>query len=176
MTETPTSDQDPDEVSAHDKDLGPDRDPAAVSRFVERFAQTFIEAGLPRIASRIFVALTATDSGRLTAAELADQLHASPAAISGGVRYLIQVNLASRGREPGSRRDYYQVDNDVWIQSVSQRDQLLGRWADNLREGVAVLGDDTPAGARFAESVEFFEFLRDELRLIAQRWDKRVRR
>src|SRR5256885_1108722 len=45
-----------------------------------------VEAGMPRIASRIFVALVATDSGRLTAAELAEQLPASPAAISGGAR------------------------------------------------------------------------------------------
>ena len=75
------------------------RDPAVVSRFVERFAQVFVEAGMPRIASRIFVALVATDSGRLTAAELAEQLRASPAAISGGVRYLIQVDLVSRERE-----------------------------------------------------------------------------
>jgi DNA-binding transcriptional regulator GbsR (MarR family) len=160
MTETPTSKYDT------------TRDPAAVSRFVERFAQVMVEAGMPRIASRIFVALVATDSGRLTAGELAEQLHASPAAISGGVRYLTQVNLVSRGREPGSRRDHYRVDNDVWYQTITQRDQLLGRWTTSLREGADVLGDHTPAGARFAESVEFFEFLQKELQLISERWEK----
>jgi DNA-binding transcriptional regulator GbsR (MarR family) len=148
------------------------RDPAVVSRFVERFAQVFVEAGMPRIASRIFVALVATDSGRLTAAELAEQLRASPAAISGGVRYLIQVDLVSREREPGSRRDHYRVDNDVWYHTIAQRDQLLARWTASLREGAEVLGDDTPAGARFAESVEFFEFMQKELNLMLQRWQE----
>jgi DNA-binding transcriptional regulator GbsR (MarR family) len=148
------------------------RDRAAVSRFVERFAQVMVEAGMPRIASRIFVALVATDSGRLTAAELADQLQASPAAISGGVRYLAQVNLVSREREPGSRRDHYRVDNDVWYQTIAQRDQLLERWTDNLREGAEVLGADTPAGARLAETVEFFEFLQKELADMTERWRK----
>jgi DNA-binding transcriptional regulator GbsR (MarR family) len=148
------------------------RDPAAVSRFIEGFAQAFVEAGMPRIASRIFVALVATDSGRLTAAELAEQLRASPAAISGGVRYLVHVNLVSRGREPGSRRDHYRVDNDVWYQTIMQRDQLLARWTASLSEGADVLGADTPAGARFAESVEFFEFMQRELRLMSERWDK----
>jgi DNA-binding transcriptional regulator GbsR (MarR family) len=146
------------------------RDPAAVSRFIERFAQVFVEAGMPRIASRIFVALTASDSGRLTAAELAEQLRASPAAISGGVRYLMQVSLVSREREPGSRRDHYRVENDVWYQAIAQRDQLLTRWTANLREGAQVLGEDTPAGARFAESVEFFEFMQKELELMLERW------
>jgi DNA-binding transcriptional regulator GbsR (MarR family) len=147
------------------------RDPAAVAGFVERFAQVFVDAGMPRIASRIFIALAATDTGRLTATELAEQLHASPAAISGGVRYLIQVDMVSRGREPGSRRDHYQVANDVWYQTITQRDQMLVRWTANLREGVQVLGAQTPAGARFAESVDFFEFMQKELRLMLERWD-----
>jgi DNA-binding transcriptional regulator GbsR (MarR family) len=127
---------------------------------------------MPRIASRIFIALVATDAGSLTAAELAEQLRASPAAISGGVRYLTQLNLVSRGREPGSRRDHFRVENDVWYQTITQRDQLLERWTTSLREGADVLGDHTPAGARFAESVEFFEFLRKELGLISERWEK----
>ncbi len=149
-----------------------ERDPAVVSRFVESFAQLFIDAGMPRIASRIFVALTVTDSGRLTAAELAQQLRASPAAISGGVRYLMQVNLARREREPGSRRDHYRVDNDIWYQTISQRDQLLTRWTAGLREGAEILGEHTPAGARFAESIEFFEFMQKELVLVLQRWQQ----
>src|SRR2546423_11306563 len=107
---------------------------------------------MPRIASRIFVALVATDSGRLTAAELAQRLRASPAAISGGVRYLIHVDLVRREREPGSRRDHYSVDSDVWYQTILQRDQLLAHWAASLREGADVLGADTPAGSRLAES------------------------
>lgn len=147
------------------------RDPLAVSRFIERFAQVFVDGGMPRIASRVFVALIATDTGRLTAGELADLLRASPAAVSSGVRYLTGVNMVRRGREPGSRRDHYQVDPDVWYQTITQRDQLLDRWASQLRDGAEVLGEHTPAGARLAESVAFFEFLRDELRQITARWD-----
>lgn len=147
-----------------------DRDPADVSRFVERFAQLFVEAGMPRIASRIFIALTAVDSGRLTAAELADLLNASAGAVSGGVRYLIQVKLITREREPGSRRDHFRVDNDVWYHTISQRDQLLSAWTENMRDGARILGEDTPAGARYAESVEFFEFLQKELVQAMERW------
>jgi DNA-binding transcriptional regulator GbsR (MarR family) len=148
------------------------RDPEAVSRFIEHFAEELVDAGMPRIASRIFIALTATDSGRLTAAELAEQLHASPAAISGGVRYLMQVNVVRRGRARGSRRDHYRVDDDVWYQTIMQRDQLVGRWVTNMREGADLLGRHTPAGARLAESAEFFEFLRNELQAIPERWEK----
>jgi DNA-binding transcriptional regulator GbsR (MarR family) len=147
-------------------------DPAEVSRFIERFAQVMVESGMPRIASRIFVALLATDDGRLTAAELAELLQASPAAISGGVRYLDQVDIVSREREPGSRRDHYRVDDDVWYRTISQRDQILARWAASLRDGAKLLGPDSRAGVRMAETVEFFEFLQTELHEVTERWHR----
>jgi DNA-binding transcriptional regulator GbsR (MarR family) len=147
------------------------RDPAAVSSFIERFAQVMVDSGMPRIASRIFVSLVATDSGSLTAAELAEQHQASAGAISQGVRYLVQLGLISRGRRPGSRRDYYRVSNDVWYRTISQRDQILTRWTAGLQEGADVLGPETAAGARFAESVQFFTFMENELRQMLERWE-----
>jgi DNA-binding transcriptional regulator GbsR (MarR family) len=149
----------------------PNRDPIAVSKFIERFAEVHVAAGMPRIASRIFVALAVTDSGRLTAAELAELLQASPAAISGGVRYLEQLDLVRREREPGSRRDHYRVEDDLWYKSITGRERLMSRWTESLREGVDILGVDTPAGARLAESAEFFEFIEKEMKLLIEHWN-----
>ena len=75
----------------------------SVARFIERFAAVLEESGVPRMPARVFVALLAEDSGSLTAAQLAQRLQVSPAAISGAVRYLTQVSLVGREREPGSR-------------------------------------------------------------------------
>jgi predicted transcriptional regulator len=147
-----------------------ERDRAAVLAFIERFAVALTEAGFPRMPARVFAGLLATDSGRLTAADLADLLQVSPAAISGAVRYLAQVNLAGREREPGSRRDYYQVHDDVWYEAVARRDQVLARWERSLREGIEVLGRDTPAGGRMVETLAFFEFLQKELPPLLKRW------
>ncbi len=141
----------------------PERDPAVVSRFIERFAQVFVEAGMPRIASRIFIALVATDSGRLTAAELAGQLRASPAAISSGVRYLIQVNLVSREREPGSRRDHYRVDDDVWYQSMLASARSNAQLAETARQGVSILGPGTPAATRLEGIARFVDFVGESI-------------
>ncbi|MFC7484617.1 GbsR/MarR family transcriptional regulator [Luedemannella flava] len=117
------------------------------------------------------MAIMATDEGRLTAAELAERLHASPAAVSGGVRYLTQVGIVHRGRERGSRRDHFTVEHDWLYQTIAQRDSILVRWSAGLREGVQAVGGDTPAGRRFAESVEFFEFLRGEMEGVLDRWE-----
>jgi DNA-binding transcriptional regulator GbsR (MarR family) len=146
------------------------RDHQALARFIERLASAMTEGGFPRMPARVFAALLATDSGRLTAAELAQLLRVSPAAISGAVRYLIPLNLVSREREPGSRRDCYRVHDDVWYEAIARRDQVLARWERSLREGLELLSRDTPAGARMAETLAFFEFLKRELPLLLQRW------
>ena len=124
--------------------------------------------------ARVFAALLATDSGRLTAAELAALLHVSAAAISGAVSYLVQVNLASREAEPGSRREHYRVHNETWYEAIARKDQVLDRCERSLREGIEVVGRDTPAGARIAETLAFFEFIQTELPAMLERW--RVRK
>jgi DNA-binding transcriptional ArsR family regulator len=146
------------------------RDDDEVARFIERFAATLEESGVPRMPARVFVTLLATDSGTLTAAELAERLQASPAAISGAVRYLVQVDLITREREPGSRRDRYRVFDDAWYEATVRRERLLLRWEESARDGVAALGADTPAGARMAETLAFFEFLRREMPRLQERW------
>jgi DNA-binding transcriptional regulator GbsR (MarR family) len=155
------------------------RDEAAVDAFVENFSSTLIDQGFPRMPARVFVALLAADSGQMTAAELAERLQISPAAVSGGVRYLMQVQLASRAREPGSRRDMYRLHDDVWYEAIGSRDQMLARYAGTLRDGVAALGPNTPAGQRIEETMEFFDFMRSEFAAMVDRWrivrDKRRR-
>ncbi|MEV6208855.1 MarR family transcriptional regulator [Kitasatospora sp. NPDC051914] len=131
------------------------------------------DAGFPRMPARVFTALLATDSGRLTAAELADSLRVSPAAVSGAVRFLSQINLVTREREPGSRRDRYRVHDDAWYEASVHRDRELVRWEAGLREGIEALGEKTPAGERLAESLAFFGFMREELPGLLGRWHDR---
>ncbi len=123
--------------------------------------------------ARVFAALLAADSGRLTAAQLAKLLAVSPAAISGAVRYLVQVNLASREAEPGSRREHYRVHSETWYEAMARKDQVLDRCERSLREGIDVVGRDTPAGARIAETLAFFEFMQTELPAMLERWRAR---
>ncbi|SDM30971.1 DNA-binding transcriptional regulator GbsR, MarR family [Streptomyces wuyuanensis] len=146
------------------------RDAEAVSRFVERFAAQLVEAGMTRMPARVFAALLSSDSGAMTSAELGEQLQVSPAAVSGAVRYLSQQHMVSREREPGSRRERYRVHSDQWYEALTNRDAILKRWSDSLREGVTSLGAETPAGRRLAETVAFFDFIQDELTAMMERW------
>jgi predicted transcriptional regulator len=140
--------------------------------FIERFAGVLCDSGIPRMPSRVFAALLSSDSGRLTSVELAELLEISPAAVSGAVRYLTQVGLATRERDPGSRRDRYRVLADGWHEAMLRRDQVLSRWESSMGEGVALLGADSPAGARLNESAVFFAFIRRELPQLLERWQQ----
>jgi DNA-binding transcriptional regulator GbsR (MarR family) len=144
-----------------------------VRRFIERFALLLTEAGMARMPARAFAALLAEDSAQLTAAELAERLGASPAAISGAVRYLIQVGMVVRGREPGARRDHYRLHDDVWAGMYLSRLSVLERWEQAMAEGVELLGTDRPAGRRVQETREFFAFLQDELPAVMEHWRRR---
>jgi DNA-binding transcriptional regulator GbsR (MarR family) len=146
------------------------RDEAAVGRFIEQFAGIMFEWGVPRMPARVFVALITTDSDRLSAADLAAILGVSPAAVSGAVRYLIQVGLAIGTGEPGSRRLFYSVPSDVWEQLLTMSNQQMSRWTAALRDGVDVLGRDSPAGERMSESVRYLDFVAAELPGLLARW------
>jgi DNA-binding transcriptional regulator GbsR (MarR family) len=143
--------------------------------FVERFAAGMVASGMPRMASRVFALLLARDDGSATSAELATALQASPAAISGAVRYLIQLHLVTRAHRPGERRDVYRLMSDDWYEMVGHREHELQQWAKLSREGIDVVGADTRAGRRLEETARFFEFLVNEIPSVLERWRNEAR-
>ncbi|PRX44632.1 DNA-binding transcriptional regulator GbsR (MarR family) [Prauserella shujinwangii] len=154
------------------RDPSSGRDEAAVRRYVEDLALTLTQLGLQRMAARVFAALTVIDSGRMTAAELAETLSVSPAAISGAVRYLEQVGLVAKEREPGERRDHFRIYDDFWFASYLKRDRMIRMWRDATFQGVAAVGADTPAGRRLADMADFLDFMVKELPGLFDRWQR----
>jgi DNA-binding transcriptional regulator GbsR (MarR family) len=140
--------------------------------YTERFSAVLVAAGFPPMPARVFVALLVADSGRLSAAELAGVLRISPAAVSGAVRYLIQLGLVHKERVPGSRRDYYRMPADMWDSMIRMRDQVMTRWTALVREGIELVGPQTPAGARMAEQADFLDFTSKELADVLDRWER----
>ncbi|MCP3805426.1 MarR family transcriptional regulator [Allokutzneria sp. A3M-2-11 16] len=145
-----------------------------LASFIERSAAMLSDVGWPRMPARVFIALLVSDSGKLTAAELAEALRVSPAAISGAVRYLSDTQIAVRDREPGTRRDHFQVSGAMWQQTVLSRKRIFERWAEVLAEGIEVLGEHTPAGERMTETLAFFRFMETEMPRLLAKWQERL--
>ncbi|WP_027941245.1 GbsR/MarR family transcriptional regulator [Amycolatopsis taiwanensis] len=149
------------------------RDPAtddAVLHFVEKFALLLTDAGMPRMPARVFSLLLTVDGAGLTAAGVAEALNISPAAVSGAVKYLMQVSMVQRGRRPGERRDHYFIGDDAWYHTLGDRDKMFQTLCDTLDEGVQAVGPDTVRGRRLAETRDFFSFLAVEMSRLVERW------
>ncbi len=147
------------------------RDEQALREIVEQLGRLLAEWGLPRMAARVIFVLMTADEPSLTAGELAERLGASPAAISGGVRYLTHIHMVARDVVPGSRRDRYRLVDDSWYEVTLEKMTLLTTLADIARSGVdAAGGPGTPAGARLAGMRDFYDFVQEELPAMLDRW------
>jgi len=149
------------------------RDEEAARRANDRFVGLLVESGVPRMPSRVFVALLFADEGAMTAAELAEALEVSPAAVSGAVRYLIQTQLVHREHISGTRKDRYRIPEGGWYETFADRGQVLRAFAAVSDGGAAALGGTaTAAGTRMVEMRDFFLFLESELGDVMDRWTR----
>ena len=148
--------------------------PGIHERFVERMGSALTDAGLPRLPSRVFAALTVDDDGQMTAAELGAVLGVSPAAISGAVSFLSRVNFIHRERDGGSRRDLYVVDDDAWHRAM-RPDQAYGPMIAALDDALSGLPTGAPARHRLLLMREFLVFVTEEVERMGPRWERRKR-
>lgn len=146
------------------------RDEAAVQRYVEHLAMTLSDLGFPRMPARVLGALVVSEEGAMTAGQIGTWLRVSPAAVSGAVRYLVQVGLVQREPAPGSRSDRYRVMSSTWYVASVVKSGVYQRVAEAVAEGVPAVGADTEVGARVTEMAEFFRFMQDELAGLIQKW------
>ena len=154
----------------------PARDDERISAWIEEFASFMVLSGIPRMPARVLVCLMAEDSGALTSAELSQRLKISPAAVSGAIRYLATVHMVHRTHQPGSRREVYQVGQDVIYQAAVGQMPTMMRWEGMLNKGVQTIGADTEAARRLADSADFIQFMTGEFEGLMERWEEHRRR
>ncbi|MEV8596359.1 helix-turn-helix domain-containing protein [Streptomyces sp. NPDC052012] len=134
------------------------RDPEAMRAYEETFTTVMMQSGMPKMTARVMAALSLTDSGSLTASELVQRLEVSPASVSKAIAFLESQGMVRRERD-GRRRERYVIDNDVMYQSMMASAQAIARIVEITRQGVGVLGADTPAGVRFENIARFLDFV-----------------
>jgi DNA-binding transcriptional regulator GbsR (MarR family) len=139
------------------------RDRAAVRDYAELFADTMVETGLPRMASRVLSYLYTADAPSLTAAELVRELKVSPASISKAISYLEGLELVRREPDPSKRHEHYLIAEDIWIQAWRTSARANANWAGTARKGAELFAPTTPAGQRLDRMSQFFQQLSDDM-------------
>ncbi len=138
------------------------RDADAVREYEETLTTYLMQSGLPRMTARLLTCLYTTDAGSLTAAELVRHLEVSPASISKAVAFLESQGLVRRERDE-RRRERYVVDDDVWYQSAIASARGSAEIAEVARQGVGILGRDTPAATRLENIARFSDFISESI-------------
>nr|WP_232327792.1 MarR family transcriptional regulator [Kibdelosporangium sp. MJ126-NF4] len=138
----------------------------AVRDFEEQFSAVLGQTGLPRMMARVLAALHATNSGSLTAADLAAHLRVSPASIS----YLEAQHLVRRERDDQQRRDRYVLADDAWYHAMLAAVRTSTMVAEAARRGVEVLNPGTPAAARLEGTALFLDQISNDLVRSLRQW------
>ncbi|HEX6471457.1 MAG TPA: helix-turn-helix domain-containing protein [Streptosporangiaceae bacterium] len=143
------------------------RDAEAVREYEETLTTVMMASGLPKMMSRVLTCLYTTDSGSLTASELARRLQVSPATISKAITFLESQALVRRERDE-RRRDRYVVDDDLWYQSMVASARANAQVVETARQGVAILGPGTPAAVRLENAARFLDFVGESITRAAE--------
>ncbi|MGW5122217.1 MarR family transcriptional regulator, partial [Streptomyces noursei] len=138
------------------------RDPEAVRAYEETFTTVLIQSGTPKMSARVLTCLCTSDTGSLTAAELVQRLHVSPASVSKAIAFLESQDLVRRERDD-RRRERYVVDDDVWYQSMMASVRGTAHLAETARQGVSALGPDTPAATRLENIARFVDHVSESI-------------
>ncbi|MEU6341782.1 helix-turn-helix domain-containing protein [Streptomyces sp. NPDC046977] len=143
------------------------RDAAAVAEYEETFTTVLMGSGLGKTPARVLTCLFTTDAGSLTASELASRLQVSPASVSKAISFLESQSLVRRERDE-RRRDRYVVDDELFFQATIASARANDHLVATARQGVAVLGPDTPAAARLENIARFLDFISESITRAAE--------
>ncbi|MDQ0601886.1 DNA-binding transcriptional regulator GbsR (MarR family) [Streptomyces canus] len=143
------------------------RDAEAVREYEETFTTVMMGSGMPTMMSRVMACITLTDTGSLTATDLVQRLNVSPASVSKAITFLESQGMVRRERD-GRRRERYVVDDDIWYQSMMASARSTAQIVEIARQGVTVLGPDTPAAVRLENIARFLDFVSESIARAAE--------
>lgn len=146
-----------------------DAEPDPFAEFIERASSELAAQGFPRMPARVLMALTATEDGKATSEELAARLQASPAAISGAVKYLGVVGFVRNTTIPGTRKHIYSLGETPWYATSFTRGEIYTQIENAMRGPVAGM-PESRALDRIEEVADFFAFMRRRLPSLLDEW------
>ena len=149
-------------------------DPVAVraAAIVERTAGELAAQGFPRMPAYVLMTLTSAEESRLSAAELAERLGVSAAAISGAVRYLTTLGFVRRVAEAGSRRHVYALSETPWYTTSLSRPGLYAHIESLVRSSAESLPAGSTARERLTEMADFFAFFEERIPALLEEWKR----
>lgn len=143
--------------------------------FIQDYGLAYQSFGLPRLMGYIVALLLHTDEP-VSLDEITDELQVSKGPVSQIMRRLREHNLVQRVWVPGSRRDYYRAEPDIFGQAFANHAGLLGQNLVLARAYAArIAASDEPVDPAFArrtdEMVRFYTLMQTHLSAFLDEWN-----
>ncbi len=136
----------------------------------EQAAAMLTAAGMARMPARVLMALVGSPDEGYTAADLAERLGVSAAAVSGAVRYLTSMRLIHRLSRPGDRRDRYDLTGDAWLGMITANAPLYSSLA-GFMDRIADENAEAPASVQRARDIaDFMRYLATRMPQLVNEW------
>ncbi len=142
--------------------------------FIQDYGLAYQSFGLPRLMGYIVALLLHSDEP-VSLDQITEDLQVSKGPVSQIMRRLREHNLVQRVWVPGSRRDYYRAEPDIFGQAFANHAALLGQNLDLARKYAALIaGSDEPVDPAFArrtdEMVRFYTLMEKHLSAFLAEW------
>lgn len=141
--------------------------------FIETLGIQVEKLGFPRIAGRILGLLALSDAP-LHLDDIATRLQVSRASVSTNTRLLLGVQLIEEVGIPGDRRIYFRFHPKAFegrLPLLLGRLELIGAW---IQQGMSMIPPERKSvQQRFAQALEFQQFMTNELQGALERWRRR---
>ena len=145
-------------------------DGEVVQRFIQEVGADLANQGFPRMPALVLLALMSSESGRLTSAEIGEELGVSAAAISGAVKYLQLVGFIRVLTEPGGRKHVYSIGDTPWYTASLRAAPRFHENEARMREAAAALSSRPAAQERIEELADFYAFMGSRLPELLREW------
>lgn len=143
------------------------RHQAALDEFVRFWGEMATHWGINRTMAQIHALLYASERP-LDTDEIMARLDISRGNANMNLRALLDWNLITKSQLPGSRKDYYAAEKDVWTitttiieerrkQEILPVQETLARCAKTLHEGPPLTDDEAQFAARIDNLAGFLE-------------------
>ena len=148
--------------------------------FIQDFGDRYQSFGLSKLMGRV-VGLLIFEAGPLSLDEIAEQLQHSKGPVSQITRRLTEHGLIRKVWVPGSRRDHYAAEEEIFLRAFANHAHLLGRnrgLADKYRSAPAEDGERAQDHFlwRIEEMHRFYELMGEHLGRFMEEWRVERRR
>ncbi len=141
--------------------------------FVSEMGSLWEELGMPHIEGRIVGYLMLTNAPVTSSAELITELQASAATISTSTRRLAEIGFIRKVKQPGTRGNFFRVEDDVWGAFLAGERKYLAHRATFAERIIAQLADDDTSPRRRLENMrDYMSWLSGYHRKMLADWEQ----